>query len=709
MQTDVSRIPEGVKIQAEPKDGAVSPSRAVGTNAGTALQARPPVWQRHFWVLACGLISVWVFIRVCDFTLIPPAVNGMYLTQPFYGLHSWELANRAWAARNHIKYGLSYTKGLRTPVVGGIPPAHPPYYVSHPPLETWLLALGMLAFGAEEWSVRLTDTVVSAFCLPLILLLLRKLHGAALALLSGLVLVLLPLSAYFNCSPLMILLSLWALYQYLGVTGRWADASTPGRRRLLGLGMALFLLPQVNWVGAFYDLVIGLHYVQTCVRRRQVRAMTLAAIALPSLLSVMLNLSIMMYGMRHNMMVEQSKGQSASLSGDKPDTPWSRMMTLYTWRARNGERDSFSWAAWIGTNMEHAGTNFTLPVLLFLGIYVLYLLPCPSRITNAPASGLHELAPPIRWLASPGPFAHAWFYLLPAVSFLFVFKGLFWAHQYWQSPFALFVSIGSASGVLLIRDACRRANRWFGRSVVVVVLAVFAVFCRDGLASYRAVRWHSPNTIGLLQELNQRIPPDKALLTFNDFMIQQSQAKVAFYRPEYAWYLDHEMIVANAWTYRSSREMISASIDDVVKRTIREIQEQAATGRFSFYHIPADEESSPDALDRVQQAQNTAGAHSDDEAEQTRENASSLAGDRDGKWAAALCTEEIELRLRENNNKDGSILLREKHRRYRRAVIVQLRDVYPYEYCGQSVDQNSRAFDQDGVIPCYLFDLRHPK
>jgi hypothetical protein len=193
----------------------------VGKNTAlTAPEHGPSVFESHFWLLVCGIILFWTVLRVFDFTLIPPAYNGIALTQPFCGLHSWDLADRAWAARSHLKYGLGYTKGLRTLVVGNPPPLLPEYYVSHPPLETWILALGTLVFGTHDWSVRLFELVFSIPCLLLILLVLRKLHGSVCALLSGLIFVMLPYCAYFGASPLMVVLSLWAFYRYLLLTGR---------------------------------------------------------------------------------------------------------------------------------------------------------------------------------------------------------------------------------------------------------------------------------------------------------------------------------------------------------------------------------------------------------------------------------------------------------------------------------------------------------
>jgi hypothetical protein len=80
-------------------------------------ESGPNVFENQFWLLAGGVVFLWVCLRVFDFTLLPPAYNGVLITQPFCGLHSWDVADRAWAARSHLKYGLGYTKGLRTLVV----------------------------------------------------------------------------------------------------------------------------------------------------------------------------------------------------------------------------------------------------------------------------------------------------------------------------------------------------------------------------------------------------------------------------------------------------------------------------------------------------------------------------------------------------------------------------------------------------------------
>jgi hypothetical protein len=149
MRTCATMEHEGIRVVAHGEKWC-RPQPASRKSVRAGAENGPSVFEKRFWLFGCGVVFLWISVRVFDFTLLPPAYNGLILTQPFCGLHSWDLADRAWAARSHLKYGLGYTKGLRTLVVGDPPPLIPKYYVSHPPLETWILALGMLVFGTQD-------------------------------------------------------------------------------------------------------------------------------------------------------------------------------------------------------------------------------------------------------------------------------------------------------------------------------------------------------------------------------------------------------------------------------------------------------------------------------------------------------------------------------------------------------------------------------
>lgn len=650
--------------------------------------ARPdgefPVCEKHFWKLALGVVLVAVLLHTFDFALWPPSCRGLVITRPFCGLHSWARANRAWAARNHLKYGLGYTKGYRTIALGDPPPAHPLRYVSHPPWETWILALGMLLLGQEDWSVRLFDVILSVPILLLILSFLRKLYHGACALVSGLLLVLFPLTAFFEIDLITLLLGLWALHRYLSVVGR-EHGGPPSSRYRFELAAALFLIVQMSWVGVFYAVVLGLHYMLLCLARRCVAGRLLGALFVPSFLSLVVNFGMMAWGNHSNIKAEAATSAEAGVG--LPTTALGRMKALYLWRARSTEQPSFPWMAWLGRNVHFARTNFTTPVLLLLGGYLLYLV----ILSDPQASGWWRGNDPNGSQAVHRPFVHVWFFLLPALLFLFTFKGLFWVHQYWQAPFAMFVALGAAQAILLLGDLFGRIHRWIGSLVTVAFILALLPFCHRGLASYRAERWQSPRTISLFKELNRRIPSDQALLTYQDFMTHQSGAKPPFYRPEYAWYLDHEMTVANAWQYQGD-PMKAADIDDVVDTTIAEIRRQAGTGRFPWYLVPAREKATHEPLYR----------------ELWGRPASVM---RDGHQVGVTSLEmtELDRLLRDSNKADDSVLLWEKHRRYRKALIARLKGLYRCEYYDNNARPGAEDFCAGSVTPCYLFDLGHPK
>lgn len=76
-------------------------------------EEKPSAFARRFWLSAAGVVLLSLITHVFDFSLVPPRYNGVQLAQSFCGLHSWDLADRAWAARRVI-VGLS-----RNPTMSG--------------------------------------------------------------------------------------------------------------------------------------------------------------------------------------------------------------------------------------------------------------------------------------------------------------------------------------------------------------------------------------------------------------------------------------------------------------------------------------------------------------------------------------------------------------------------------------------------------------
>ena len=108
--------------------------------------------------------------------------------------------------------------------------------------------------------------------------------------------------------------------------------------------------------------------------RQRIQWMVLAVLVLAPLASLALNFYVMASGYRSNIQAEAAVENPAKLGHLQADTTWGLMKTLFQWRAREGERGSFAWGAWLAKNKEYALTNFTSPVLLILFGYLLYWL-----------------------------------------------------------------------------------------------------------------------------------------------------------------------------------------------------------------------------------------------------------------------------------------------------------------------------------------------
>ena len=52
------------------------------------MEGRPGLCQRHFWILAFGVILVSIGTRTFDFSLTPPSYNGLFISQPYCALRS---------------------------------------------------------------------------------------------------------------------------------------------------------------------------------------------------------------------------------------------------------------------------------------------------------------------------------------------------------------------------------------------------------------------------------------------------------------------------------------------------------------------------------------------------------------------------------------------------------------------------------------------
>jgi len=472
----------------------------------------------------CGLLVVLLI-----------SIMARDIDRPFTGLHSWGEAHRAWLARNHIKYGLTYTKGLNTWAVGNPPAKDPVHYLDHPQLRFLLHSGSMLIFGVNEQSLRMTGIIMAVVSLLLLLKLVRALTDEKTAILAALFFILFPLTGYFGVGEWRFPLALWTFWCYLVLIGSIKNGPKPSLFHKCSLAVSLFLIIQLGWEGFFPALAIGVHYVSGCVyRRKWPQPSLLTILVLAPLLSLLLNFAVMAAG----------RGWDIQ-----------RIFTLYKWRAGKGEMEVFLWSKWFAKLWEFAVMNFSLPVLI---LSIGYLTAGQLKILVERFSKKKDVE--IKWR-----FPQFWLFILTGIFQLFLLKGTLWMHHYWERPFAPLIAISAALAIMMLADILAKIRSYLPKIIVPMCILVVTFFCAKGLNYYHSIRHFSPARVELFSNLNKVIPADKALLSFEDFIVNQNKAKGAHYRPEVAWYLDREVVTA---------------------RTVEEIEKQAGTGRFLFYLMP---------------------------------------------------------------------------------------------------------------------------
>lgn len=525
---------------------------------------------RAYW-LAAGLLA---------------ALLGAQLAQdiarPFYGLHAWNDAANAWRARALLRYPLSYTRGLAVWAVGDPPAAKPNRSMDHPQLGHWVKAAELAMLGDNERSPRIFRLVWSVVSLLLLMQLLRHLVEDREAVLAGAVYVLLPVVDYFGTGALNLVLQLVATWCYLALIGGLRAGPPPGRRHWLGLGLSLLFCVQLSWHGAFCPLAIAVHYAGRCIFRRRRPDWRLAAV----LAGAPLVSAIAVFGL-----------MAAFIEGGVD-----KIVDLFIWRAGRGEMkdisESFLWGEWFNCLWKYGVSNFTWPVLVAAGAgAVLGPLAAVARRLgrDRPAWGLPKAHLPA--LGAPWPYPpYLGLLLLPGVLQIAILRGAVWRHQHWEGPLGPGLAILAAAAIVMLADFIGRRSGAIPAAAACLAFAVIAPFCLKGTYDYQYIRWHSPRKIEMFKELNRLIPPDKALLSAEDFLVNQHAVKGAHYRPEIAYYLDREVVQPPrlvefqqklSGVRFASQEQAQAWFAREFPPVIEDVLRQAGTGRYPVFLMPA--------------------------------------------------------------------------------------------------------------------------
>ena len=487
----------------------------------------------------------WFGILIC---LLPVAIMAIGIHRPFTGLHSWAEADSSLWARVHVKYGLGYTKGLCTQGLGEPPAKNPKRYLGHPQLPVLLNAGVMSVVGMNEAALRVVKIITTAAGLLLFLKILRRLSDDKTALLAGLLYAIFPITCYFGVGDFgfggwITPVGFYGIWCYLVLTGALKDGPKPKPSHKWALAVSLFLMVQLSWTGFFYAFVIGSHYVLRCIGKRKFPEKDLLAVlVIAPVAGLVIVFGIMAAGW---------------------DWDFSRLWELYKWRSAKGEMEEFLWGSWLARLWEFMVTNYTWPILITAIVYLIFV---QVMVFKSADSKDKENERQLR------RFPELYLFLMPGVLLLLVFKGLVWEHEYWQLPLSPFIAIAAALGVRLLADILKKIHRRLSAAGVVFLICVFLVFCGTGTIYYYNSIAFPPAVVKLFKILNERIPPNEKLLSYEDFIITQHEAKGSFYRPEIAWYLDREIVKATS---------------------AEQVEDATNTGKFSYYLIPSHSRFAP--------------------------------------------------------------------------------------------------------------------
>ncbi|MBN1788493.1 MAG: glycosyltransferase family 39 protein [Sedimentisphaerales bacterium] len=478
----------------------------------------------NFW-LAAGLLAV---ITVLSLT--------RDIDRPFCGLHSWAEASTAWVARAHVKYGFGYTKGVCTWAVGNPPPETPTRYWDHPQLSNILVSLLMRVTGTGERTIRIYRAGLSALGLLIFVKLVRKLTDDTTALLAGLFIVIFPLVQYFGMEGWLMPLGFLSFWYYIAVLEKSEDKTSKLSANHIGLALCIFFNMLFGWSGFFFAMAIGVHYVFRCLfRKKYPNKLLLAILILAPATGLLINFTVMAAGYSWNIQ---------------------KIVDLYKWRSAKGEMPEFLWGKWFAKFWEHALTNFTLPVLLlvigYLTLGQLFIWTNTEKKEDTSSQTSRK-------------FPYFWLFLMPWVFQLLILRGCLWRHQSWEAPMMSFMAIATALSVLIIKDQLSKINHKLSSIVMIFLISFLVLICLNGGNDYYSIQWQPLSKINMFKTLNQAIPSDKSLLSFEDLIVNQHPSKGGFYRPEYAYYLDREVVQATS---------------------PEEIQKYASTGQYPYYLIP---------------------------------------------------------------------------------------------------------------------------
>jgi 4-amino-4-deoxy-L-arabinose transferase-like glycosyltransferase len=401
------------------------------------------------------------------------------ITTPFNGWHELNSAMYSLFARNHIQYGLRYTKLYCTWGETLAPPPVPERYLNHPPLVCLWTAVPLALFGDHEWAGRLVPIAATLGSTALLMTILTRVGSPLFGTLAGFFFAILPLTAYFG--RMIDHVAPAQFFTLLMVEGyrRWTDDRAGPRPRRTGA--ALYVLGASLGIGTAWAVVIGAglvgawHAVRVFRGRGEARLLPwLALVPALALAAVVLHIA-------------------AGVGGDL-----GMLRALFLSRSLGGEGGRQPWSAWLAVQAAYFVRDFTLPGAVAAAAAVVLLgaglrrgrsggTPPPYALTGDRAAvmtvfGLHGLL------------------------YVVAFKNASWFHDYWQFFFGPFVAASLATVALLVRSRLAALAPRHGRVALPVLLAAPIPWTVRSLDFYARHELVDPGEVEALKKLRALVP-----------------------------------------------------------------------------------------------------------------------------------------------------------------------------------------------------------
>ncbi len=445
------------------------------------------------------------------------------ITEPFTG-PDWNDAQFGIFARNHVQYGLGYTKLFYTwgDTFRNWPGVTPPIpeqqrYLNHPPLLALFAAIPMYFFGDHEWVCRVVPILTTLGSAWLLMLILSRLQSPLFGLVAGFFYVTLPAVAYFGRmldheSPVQFF-SLLMLHGYL----QWAKvygSDSPRKRGIIYYTVGVVLGIGTGWAAIIMPGLIWLWHICYSLRNPSTRRLLLWLAVIPaiSLTAVLVHI---MWGCNWDASLFKPLFISRTIAPQEPIT----------------------WTKWGHDNWLYLRSNFSN-----IGIAAAVLYPVIILVIvmfTGPNSPFRQILPgksilPVSLITLHG------------IIWVIVFKHQSWVHPYWQYFIAPFFAFVLASVSLTAVTFFRKTAPPAAALLTIIILVAPMAFFAKALDQYRMYQNEELTAIvSVFKTVSQFVPPRVPVMTSEKYELDSESFgnyKTYWINPQIFYYANRPFV-----------------------------------------------------------------------------------------------------------------------------------------------------------------------